>query len=62
MRILSISHNKIKYHDLKPYLEFETFNLYNFLFYEDIRTKHNLTHLEALILLIILTIFQLTGN
>lgn len=43
-----IRNNKIKYHDLKPYLEFETFNLYNFLFYEDIRTKHNLTHLEAL--------------
>lgn len=33
---------------IKPYLQFETFRVYNFFFYENIRTKYQLSYLETI--------------
>lgn len=40
--------NDIKENDLKPYLEFSSFNLYNFFEYENVRKEKNLTYIQAL--------------
>lgn len=43
-----ILNNNISFDNIKPYLNYQTFNIYNFHLYEQLRTLNNLSYLETI--------------